>query len=36
VGLGRDVTLEGDGIMGSGVWLDGRPAHLSVFAVTTF
>jgi hypothetical protein len=31
VGLGRDVTLEGDGLVGSGVWIDGRPAHLSVF-----
>jgi hypothetical protein len=31
LGLGRDVTLECDGLVGSGVWMDGRPAHFSVY-----
>lgn len=31
VGLGHDVTLADDGLIGSGVWLGDRPAHISVF-----
>ena len=30
-GAGEDVTLEAAGFIGSGVWLDGRPAHVSAF-----
>lgn len=32
IGGGKDVTLEGRGLIGSGVWLDSRPAHLSAFS----
>jgi ARG/rhodanese/phosphatase superfamily protein len=32
IGLGDDFELAGEGLMGSGVWLEGRPAHLSAFA----
>jgi ARG and Rhodanese-Phosphatase-superfamily-associated Protein domain len=32
IGLGDDFELAADGLIGSGVWLDGRPAHLSAFA----
>ncbi len=30
--LGDDFALAADGLIGSGVWLDGHPAHLSAFA----
>ena len=32
IDLGDDFELAADGLIGSGVWLDGHPAHLSVFA----
>jgi hypothetical protein len=32
IGLGDDFELAADGLIGSGVWLDGHPAHLSAFA----
>ena len=32
IGSGKDMTLEGKGLVGSGVWLDGRPAHVSAFS----
>lgn len=31
-GLGQDVTFGDDGVIGSGVWLGTRPAHISAFA----
>ena len=32
IGLGDDFELAAVGLIGSGVWLDGHPAHLSAFA----
>lgn len=32
IGLGDDFEIIGNGLIGSGVWLEGHPAHLSVFA----
>jgi hypothetical protein len=32
IGLGDDFELAADGLIGSGVWLEGHPAHLSAFA----
>jgi hypothetical protein len=32
IGLGDDFELAADGLIGSGVWLDGHPAYLSAFA----
>ena len=32
IGLGEDFELAADGLIGSGVWLDHHPAHLSAFA----
>ena len=31
VGLGRDVEIQGGGLIGSGVWMGERFAHLSVY-----
>ncbi len=32
IGLGDDFELAAEGLIGSGVWLDGHPAHFSAFA----
>lgn len=32
VGMGEDLDIRADGLMGSGVWLGAAPAHVSVFA----
>ncbi len=31
-GLGEDLTLEGDGVAGAGLWNEGAPAHCVVFS----
>ena len=32
IGLGEDFEIAAEGLIGSGVWFDGHPAHLSAFA----